>query len=159
VAEFGEDENAMDWTPTDPRAAAASRKHKNATKQSEDIWLRPQTFFPPEKPTGLESLFARTTLQDDAMIVDGPEDDSAIGSSIPAKMVGHLRKWWWIYATVVVPVVVGVLVRRVWHLEITITSVENVGVFVASPSPSPSLEAGPSASASIDEPLYSVLVF
>jgi hypothetical protein len=126
----------MDWTPTDPRAAA-SRKRKNVAKQSEDVWLRPQKFFAPEKPTGLEGLFARATLQDDAMMVDVPEEYSTASGSILAKMLRHFKRWWWIYATVVVPVVVGVVVRRVWHLEITITSLEkSPSAPFMSPSPS-----------------------
>ncbi|KAJ3573674.1 hypothetical protein NP233_g2292 [Leucocoprinus birnbaumii] len=125
-----DDENAMDWTPTDPRTAT-SRKRKNNAKQTEDVLLRPQKFFAPEKPTGLESLFARTTLEDDAMMVDGPEDDTA-GGSIVATVTRHFKKWWWIYATVVVPVVSGVIARRVWHLEITISAAEQASTPLSS---------------------------
>ncbi|KAF5356202.1 hypothetical protein D9756_004116 [Leucocoprinus leucothites] len=130
-----DDENAMDWTPTDPRTAT-SRKRKTNTKQSEDVWLRPQKFFAPEKPTGLESLFARTRLEDDAMMVDGPEEEAAAGGSIVAKLMRHFKRWWWIYATVVVPVVSGVIVRRIWHLEITISSVEKASGFSTAALPS-----------------------
>ncbi|KXN83863.1 Integral inner nuclear membrane protein ima1 [Leucoagaricus sp. SymC.cos] len=121
--DMNEDENAMDWTPTDPRAAA-SRKRKNNANQSEDVWLRPQKFFAPEKPTGLESLFARTTLEDDAMMVDDPEESTSGGSIFTR----HFKRWWWIYATVIIPVIVAVVVRRVWHLEITITSSEKASI-------------------------------
>lgn len=133
IEEDYDDENAMDWTPTGPRAAtasaAASRRRKNKTSD-ENVWLRPQRFFAPEKPTGLEGLFARTRLDDDTMMmVDGREGShEASGSngdgSVLAKVVNHFRRWWWIYATVVVPVVIGVVVRRVWHLEISIIAVE-----------------------------------
>jgi len=52
------DEDAMDWTPTN----ASPVKVKNAGDDGD--WLRPQRFFPPERPTGLESLFANTKLDD-----------------------------------------------------------------------------------------------
>lgn len=52
------DEDAMDWTPTNPSPV----KVKKAV--DDGAWLRPQQFFPPERPTGLESLFASTKLDD-----------------------------------------------------------------------------------------------
>jgi hypothetical protein len=54
------DEDAMDWTPTNPSPV----KVKNVVDVNEGAWLRPQRFFPPERPTGLESLFANTKLDD-----------------------------------------------------------------------------------------------
>ncbi|KAF8560218.1 hypothetical protein OG21DRAFT_1452054 [Imleria badia] len=54
------DEDAMDWTPTNPSPV----KVKNAVDDNDGAWLRPQRFFPPERPTGLESLFANTKLDD-----------------------------------------------------------------------------------------------
>lgn len=49
------DEDMMDWTPDHSPAKL---------EQSSDSWLRPQRFFPPEKPTGLEDLFAQATKLD-----------------------------------------------------------------------------------------------
>ncbi|KAF9455088.1 hypothetical protein P691DRAFT_792180 [Macrolepiota fuliginosa MF-IS2] len=153
-----EDENAMDWTPTDPRIVA-SRKRKNNTKHTDDnVWLRPQKFFAPEKPTGLESLFARTRLDDDAMMVDGQEEEPTTGGSMSAKLAGHFKRWWWIYSTVIVPVVVAVVVRRVWHLEISITAVGRGNTVMGSTSPflvetppfEPSLESVPTDRVDVD---------
>ncbi|KAL4069741.1 Ima1 N-terminal domain-containing protein [Scleroderma yunnanense] len=58
------DEDAMDWSPTDP--SPPKRKPGETSINDEDSsWLRPQRFFPPEQPTGLEALFASTKLNDE----------------------------------------------------------------------------------------------
>lgn len=45
---------------------------KRRTNDGDSLWLRPQRFFAPEKPTGLEGLLQQTKLvDDDAMMVDG----------------------------------------------------------------------------------------
>ena len=54
------DEDAMDWTPTNPSPVRVKKA------DDDGAWLRPQQFFPPERPTGLESLFANTKLDDAA---------------------------------------------------------------------------------------------
>ncbi|KAG6381036.1 hypothetical protein JVT61DRAFT_5432 [Boletus reticuloceps] len=54
------DEDAMDWTPTN----LSPVKAKDMVDDHDGAWLRPQRFFPPERPTGLESLFANTGLDD-----------------------------------------------------------------------------------------------
>lgn len=65
-----DDADSMDWTPTDPSAASkmseARRRSAKSANADDGTWLRPQRFFPPEQPTGLEGLFARTLLVDDA---------------------------------------------------------------------------------------------
>ena len=62
------DPNAMDWSPVRP----AHRSNHRATSmrpngvRNDDVFLRPQKFFPREEPTGLENLFERTIkLSDD----------------------------------------------------------------------------------------------
>ncbi|KAI6162079.1 Ima1 N-terminal domain-containing protein [Pisolithus thermaeus] len=55
------DEDAMDWTPTNP---SPSKPGKKSVNDEDGSWLRPQRFFPPEQPTGLEALFAGTKLED-----------------------------------------------------------------------------------------------
>lgn len=55
------DEDAMDWTPTNP---SPSKPGKKSINDEDGSWLRPQRFFPPEQPTGLETLFAGTKLED-----------------------------------------------------------------------------------------------
>jgi hypothetical protein len=50
-----------------PTAGEANAQNTGPT---DSLWLRPQTFFPHEQPTGLEGLFARMRVPDD---VDGAE--------------------------------------------------------------------------------------
>ncbi|KAH9944286.1 Ima1 N-terminal domain-containing protein [Epithele typhae] len=47
------DPDAMDIDPTTPH-------RKRRANEDDASWLRPQRFFAPEEPTGLENLFART---------------------------------------------------------------------------------------------------
>ncbi|KAJ2932763.1 hypothetical protein H1R20_g4354, partial [Candolleomyces eurysporus] len=82
------DEDAMDWMPTnEDQASLFGAKSKQKRNDADDgSWLRPQRFFAPEKPTGLESLFARTKLvDDDAMRVDDEPN--------PQSRDGILKKW------------------------------------------------------------------
>jgi len=53
----------MDWIPTNPDPSEP-QEEKSETSYS---WLRPQRFFAPEKPTGLEGLFENTRIQDEPM--------------------------------------------------------------------------------------------
>ena len=79
------DPNAMDWSPIAPANRDRRRRSLRAagngqvTQQvhstsmtvgrwDDGAWLRPQKFFLPEEPTGLEGLFEKTiTLADDAL--------------------------------------------------------------------------------------------
>lgn len=54
--------------------------------------MRPQRFFPPEQPTGLENLMARTGLRDDL-------------NSHQSRDAAHLWNWWWVYAISLMPLV------------------------------------------------------
>ncbi|KAG9314227.1 hypothetical protein JVU11DRAFT_5014 [Chiua virens] len=63
----GPDEDAMDWTPTNPSPVKTKK-----TGDDDGAWLRPQRFFPPEGPTGLENLFANTNLDDGDIKPNGP---------------------------------------------------------------------------------------
>ncbi|KAF7306774.1 Ima1-N domain-containing protein [Mycena indigotica] len=54
----------------------------------EPIWLRPQRFFAPEAPTGLESLFEMTKIGD---------EDVTMGE-VSSRQVTPQWKWWWVYA-------------------------------------------------------------
>ncbi|GJJ09886.1 hypothetical protein Clacol_004110 [Clathrus columnatus] len=59
-------EDMMDWTPVNT---------PDKDKQAKEIWIRPQKFFPPEQPTGLEDLFQKAAkLDDDASSDHKPED-------------------------------------------------------------------------------------
>lgn len=73
-ADDDSDSDAMDWSPTNT-PAHNKNKHKGKAKAravEDGTWLKPQRFFPPEEPTGLEHLFEKTiTLADD----DSPMKD------------------------------------------------------------------------------------
>lgn len=90
----GEDNDEMDWTPTDPLSASASSGSREKFTQQEDggSWLRPQRFFAPEHPTGLEGLFERTKL------VDDPSGDR-FTLSVTSRASAHIWNWWWVYTS------------------------------------------------------------
>jgi hypothetical protein len=88
------DANAMDWTPTN---VPPGQHQQEFTKQLDDgSWLRPQRFFAPEKPTGLEGLFERALLVNDPPSTDDSRNRSYI--------MHHARNWWWAYALSFVPI-------------------------------------------------------
>ncbi|KAJ7630779.1 Ima1 N-terminal domain-containing protein [Roridomyces roridus] len=86
------DEMDVDWTPSDP---------KGKSKTADTLWLRPQRFFPPEAPTGLEGLFERTRIVDDVPMTDAP----------PVASTARWN-WWWIYASSLLPLVA--LAYKAW---------------------------------------------
>ncbi|TFK36868.1 Ima1 N-terminal domain-containing protein [Crucibulum laeve] len=99
AAQEERDNDEMDWTPTN---ADGRSPLKGKQKSNDDAsWLRPQRFFAPEKPTGLEGLFERTRLEDNAMTVDGTE--------VPH----HVWNWWWVYALSLVPL--GGIAYKAWR--------------------------------------------
>ena len=62
------DPNAMDWSPIHPAYRSQRRVNSHAVRQ-DDVNMRPQRFFAPEEPTGLENLFEKTIkLADDDSI-------------------------------------------------------------------------------------------
>lgn len=74
------DPNAMDWSPIAPSNTRQTRgRKKGMSAQYDDgSWLRPQRFFAPEEPTGLEGLFEKTiTLQDER----GHQGEAGAGKS------------------------------------------------------------------------------
>ena len=88
----------MDWSPTEEKDIRLGEQSRRGKQRQDDdgSWLRPQRFFAPEKPTGLEHLFERTKLvDDDAMPVDEPP-------SSPSRFGQH-----WKVATIVSVVVVS----------------------------------------------------
>jgi hypothetical protein len=57
--------DAMDWTPTNPFHNESTTNEENrgyTPVWDREGWMKPPTFFPPENPTGLESLLESTTL-------------------------------------------------------------------------------------------------
>lgn len=80
------DPDAMDWTPTIPTPEKPNHmSHENGQARYHDdgSWLRPQRFFAPEEPTGLESLFSTTIKLSD----DEPTSDTR------ARAGGKLMRW------------------------------------------------------------------
>ena len=93
--------DAMDWSPT---GALSEDKRESAKQPDDGSWLRPQRFFPPEKPTGLEGLFERTLLVNDSpAIVDNSQRRPYIG-----------KHWWLVYALSVAPIVA--ITYKVWEI-------------------------------------------
>jgi hypothetical protein len=66
------DDDAMDWSPTGPQCEGSGHRknifqHGGSDEDFHEPILRTQRFFPPEQPTGLESLLASTLLDDSAL--------------------------------------------------------------------------------------------
>ncbi|KAJ7654983.1 Ima1 N-terminal domain-containing protein [Mycena polygramma] len=91
------DEMDVDSPPTDPKA--------KPNGSGDNSWLRPQRFFAPEAPTGLEGLFERTKIIDDVTMGD------ATGSRTSRASPHNPWNWWWLYASSLV-LLVGLAVWR-----------------------------------------------
>ncbi|KAF8807741.1 hypothetical protein BYT27DRAFT_7165839 [Phlegmacium glaucopus] len=78
-------DDEMDWTPT--TSGDASGKADNDAS-----WLRPQRFFVPEKPTGLEGLLESAKIQEDPMDLD-PQVTNRQGLRHSHALTIHLWKW------------------------------------------------------------------
>ncbi|KIK91461.1 hypothetical protein PAXRUDRAFT_830840 [Paxillus rubicundulus Ve08.2h10] len=96
------DEDAMDWTPTNPSPI----KPKKLVDDDNGSWLRPQRFFPPERPTGLETLFANTKLED----VDSRTSNPTTPMWLSPKNLKAIG--WWIAALTVILVPLGAIAYR-----------------------------------------------
>ncbi|KAK2461636.1 hypothetical protein APHAL10511_006099 [Amanita phalloides] len=96
------DADEMDWAPTDPAAYSAFQKRKH--RSDDGSWIRPQRFFAPEQPTGLEGLLQKTKLTDDV-------------SPTHSMIHLHLKSWWHLYALSCIPIVLGV-VYKWWRASI-----------------------------------------
>lgn len=97
------DADAMDWTPTDSNPGTQS------PIKADDMgsWLRPQRFFAPEKPTGLEGLFERTLLVDDA-----PKE---VSSQVHARAGPQTYGYMW-YLLFLIPILaVGYKIWDTWR--------------------------------------------
>jgi len=117
----GKDADEMDWTPTDPVAASAKYNVKrNVLAENDDgSWLRPQRFFPPEKPTGLEGLFARTLLMDDTenhSTQDKTKEHRKLGLSFLSK--------WWVLSLSFIPLL-AIVYKFWWRWDVTFTRTDS----------------------------------
>jgi hypothetical protein len=88
------DEDAMDWTPTNPSSSVSKGKHRQEDDedQHDRSLLRPQRFFPPEHPTGLEGLLAKTSFF-------AEESTSRQGG----RHGGRFSAWLWVYGLSLIP--------------------------------------------------------
>lgn len=93
------DADAMDWTPT-----SGGPKPQQPQPQPESFWLRPQRFFAPENPTGLEGLLERTGLGDDVTMRDAN----------PSQGLRAVPQWWWLGVLSILPVA-ALLIFQHWH--------------------------------------------
>lgn len=112
-----DNEDEMDWTPTNPDAASSSvfgggacGSNKRSNNDTDLNWLRPQKFFAPEKPTGLEGLLESARIQDEPMPYLPPEHSQRGSRPLMINLTSHLRKWSPGY-TLLLAVVVAVSVK------------------------------------------------
>ncbi|KAH9950432.1 Ima1 N-terminal domain-containing protein [Amylocystis lapponica] len=118
------DPNAMDWSPIPPAKTRPSASMQNghptsSAREDDGAWLRPQRFFAPEEPTGLENLFARTIR-----LVDDEHAGAASGS---VSGHAHGRRRWrkpvWMGAALCVLLALP-LAYRAWQSKRAIVHVE-----------------------------------
>jgi hypothetical protein len=93
----------MDWTPTNPESSSSTsfgnikRTAASLASSSEvEKWLRPQKFFAPDKPTGLEGLLEHAQIRDEPMAVDILESKGI--PEVWYLFTNHLRRWGAFYA-------------------------------------------------------------
>lgn len=105
-----DDPDAMDWEPSavTPSGSSELTKSRGRAVRDDDngSWLRPQRFFAPEQPTGLEGLLMRTRLMDDDLPPFLPDSQ---GSKAQKEFQWN---WCWVYALSLIPL--AVLAVLVW---------------------------------------------
>jgi hypothetical protein len=110
----------MDWTPTDPVAYSAFQKRKQRSETLDnDVVIRPQRFFAPEQPTGLEGLFEKTSLTDDV-----PPFPTNRLHFIWYKIKLHMSSWWRVYTLSCIPIVLGAGYKW-WQVTYSLHTVTN----------------------------------
>lgn len=100
----------MDWTPTNPDADLAVGKR---VSNDNNDWLRPQRFFAPEKPTGLEGLFESTRLQDETTPLQ--PGSLWIDTNLIHMFTNHLWKWAPLYTLFLGILVASLAYTFNWH--------------------------------------------
>ncbi|PIL31845.1 hypothetical protein GSI_06549 [Ganoderma sinense ZZ0214-1] len=105
------DPDAMDIDPASP----ARRPSNN----DDGSWLRPQRFFAPEEPTGLETLFARTIRLVDPSEQNGRAASVGMGGrkTLPLRRTGTLLCDWrlWLSLSIVPLFAVG---YKAWNVYV-----------------------------------------
>ncbi|KAI0788511.1 Ima1 N-terminal domain-containing protein [Abortiporus biennis] len=109
------DPDAMDWSPTSSPVklpSIDSYRKRPAPLAAEGSWIRQQTFFAPEEPTGLESLFANTIKLadgDDIFKKDGKRRGASTKSSgTTGSRNRSMVKWLLLSFVVLLPIIGGV---------------------------------------------------
>lgn len=88
ILDDDDDERDPDAMDVDPASPVKQPQNDDGT------WMRPQRFFAPEEPTGLETLFARTIRIADTAEQTGSTSRTA--RHTPRTLAGvALRAWWW----------------------------------------------------------------
>ncbi|KAL1762324.1 Ima1 N-terminal domain-containing protein [Schizophyllum commune] len=122
-----EDEMAMDWTPTDPAAARRQRRDED-----DGSYIRPQRFFAPEQPTGLEGLLEKTRLEDVPMEIDSSDHVANVRDTI-RRLAQRVAVNWQVCLLVLgIPVLLA-MGWRMWVMR-EAAKVERV-VYVEVPAP------------------------
>ncbi|OBZ79704.1 hypothetical protein A0H81_00999 [Grifola frondosa] len=101
------DPDAMDWSPIKPPSPENAR---STAMREDESWLRPQRFFAPEEPTGLENLFARTIR-----LADTSEQGTQGGRARSSSQRRFAWSWQWAVMLCIVPIV-GVSYKA-WELH------------------------------------------
>ncbi|KAF9244549.1 Ima1 N-terminal domain-containing protein [Melanogaster broomeanus] len=81
-------EDEMDWTPTNPSPLKPKK-----LADDDGSWLRPQRFFPPERPTGLETLFANTKLDDAETKTPNQIRMRCLGLKAVGRWIAYYQGW------------------------------------------------------------------
>lgn len=114
------DPDAMDIDPASPM--------KKPSRDDDGSWLRPQRFFAPEEPTGLENLFARTirlgedTSGQNGNVVQGGQNRRQDSRHTGG---GVLRDWRIWLALPIVPLLAGIGYRA-WDVQRRKTMLEDI---------------------------------
>ncbi|KAI0801152.1 hypothetical protein C8Q74DRAFT_470794 [Fomes fomentarius] len=114
------DPDAMDIDPASPV--------KKPIRDDDGSWLRPQRFFAPEEPTGLENLFARTirlgedTSGQNGNVVQGGQNRRQGSRHTGGEVLRDWRIW---LALPIVPLLAG-MGYRVWDVHSRKTMLEDV---------------------------------
>jgi hypothetical protein len=121
-------DDEMDWSPTSENINTTfpipPRQRSQKPSVDDGSWLRPQRFFAPENPTGLETLFEKAKLADDVTM-----SDPSPGRTPTLIVKEHLERWWWLYtASLVLAMGVGL---RIWLGQ----KLKNEPIFLEYPLP------------------------
>ena len=117
----------MDWTPTDPAAARRQRRDED-----DGSYIRPQRFFAPEQPTGLEGLLEKTRIDDVPMEIDSSDHVANVRDTIRRLAQRVVANWQVCLSVLGIPILLA-MGWRMWVMR-EAAKVERV-VYVEVPAP------------------------